>query len=55
MTRDRRYFATSLTVLALIAGTSIAGAQQFSNNWNTSACGFTDTAALEIGQALHLS
>lgn len=55
MIRDRRYFAISLTVLALIAGTSIAGAQQFSNNWNTNACAFTDTAALEIGQALHLS
>jgi hypothetical protein len=44
-----------LTFVALFTLTTAARAQQFSNNWNTSACAFTDTAELEISQGVHLS
>jgi hypothetical protein len=55
MIHNHRYFTTSIILVALTVGTSIAEAQQLSNNWNTSACAFTDTATLDIGQTVHLS
>jgi hypothetical protein len=55
MFHNHRCPAALLTLVALFAGTSIVAAQQLSDNWNTSACAFTDTATLEIGQTVHVS
>jgi hypothetical protein len=53
----RSNFASRLqiAVLAIAVSATTVAAQQLVNNWNTGACGFTDTATLAIGQPVHLS
>lgn len=52
-----RSIAASLriAVITIGFGATAVTAQQFADNWNTGACGFTDMATLTIGQPVHLS
>lgn len=51
--RSLNRFALLMTLLCLPVAS--ASAQQFVNNWNTDACGLTDSATINVSQPVHLS
>ena len=55
MSPNRCLSRLALLTTLLCGSVASSSAQQFVNNWNTDACGLTDSATINVSQPVHLN